>query len=305
MFYSRLLTRAILSPINSLPSRSFANMAAPPLAFQLDRNLFNGTLYTTLQRFWFEDLPPNATAPTFNLLQKWYGVNKTDDEKASFDGECRRNFGPAIDSIGPSKLALPPFQSYDHDIENANTIAAPFVQEVEQAQKENQGEGADTLLSLLLLLDQMPRNIFRDKKGLVLVYGHYDRLAFSLLHASKALVPNPLEDERLRGKPVKIMWTWLPLIHSEHLSSHIQAQRIVDSVMMQCQEAKDEDAIRIMAASEKARLEHLIPIQRFGRYPHRNECLDRHTTAEEEEYLKTANTFGVKQSKKQESKDEL
>ncbi|KXL45096.1 hypothetical protein M433DRAFT_154639 [Acidomyces richmondensis BFW] len=279
-------------------------MATPPMAFQLDRNIFNNALYTRLQKFWFEDLSPNATAPTFNLLQKWYGMDRTDDEKAIFDQECRKNFGPAVDSIGPSRLILPPFQGYDCDIENANTIAAPFVQEVRHAQEESRRKGAETLLSLFLLLDQLPRNIFRDKKGLALVYGHYDRLAFSLLHASKGLAPNPLEYEHWRGKPVKVMWTWLPLIHSEHLPSHKEAQRMSDEVMMQCQEAKDEDAIRVMAASDKARLEHLIPIQRFGRYPHRNECLDRRTTAEEEEYLKTANTFGVKQSQKQEHKNE-
>jgi len=37
--------------------------------------------------------------------------------------------------------------------------------------------------------------------------------------------------------------------------------------------------------SDKYALNHLELIERFGRFPHRNECLGRENTAEEESYL--------------------
>jgi uncharacterized protein (DUF924 family) len=42
----------------------------------------------------------------------------------------------------------------------------------------------------------------------------------------------------------------------------------------------------------KYAIEHREIIVRFGRFPHRNDALGRACTAEELEYLKTANRFG-------------
>ena len=42
----------------------------------------------------------------------------------------------------------------------------------------------------------------------------------------------------------------------------------------------------------KSGQEHDLMIQRFGRFPHRNEVLGRTSTAEELEYLKDAERYG-------------
>ena len=44
--------------------------------------------------------------------------------------------------------------------------------------------------------------------------------------------------------------------------------------------------------NDKYAVEHRDIVVRFGRFPHRNEALDRPSTAEELEYLKTAVRFG-------------
>ena len=42
---------------------------------------------------------------------------------------------------------------------------------------------------------------------------------------------------------------------------------------------------------------HTEPLEKFGRYPHRNGALGRANTKAEQEYLATASTFGVQQQK--------
>ncbi|KAK4544951.1 hypothetical protein LTR36_003856 [Oleoguttula mirabilis] len=297
------IRRALVLNFATFRMRSFSAMVTPPQSFQLDRSIFNQSLYSELRNVWFDNLEANTTAPTVAELKRWWGLGSTAEEKAAFDGECRSLFGLALESIGPSKLSLPPFKSYEEDIENAETIAAPFLTEVRNAQREDQKKGADTLLSLILLLDQMTRNIFRDQEGLRLVYGHYDRLAFSLLRGSMALQPSPVRHSSWTGLSTVQPWLAMPLIHAEHLPSlELQAEMIAE-LRQEC--VQDEAALRYAAGAAQANGEHLSPLALFGRYPHRNGALDRQSTPEEEEYLKTAKTFGVKQAEERESKDEL
>jgi hypothetical protein len=42
---------------------------------------------------------------------------------------------------------------------------------------------------------------------------------------------------------------------------------------------------------------HVDPIRKFGRYPHRNACLGRESSAEEKYWLSKGETFGVSQGK--------
>ncbi len=177
-------------------------MATPPQSFVLDRSIFNETLYSRLREFWLAGVPHNATSPPFEALQKWFGVGRSPEEKAAFDGECYSEFGEALEAIGPSKLALPAWEGYEKDLENVEAISAPLLAEVKNALGQNVEGGVQTLLSLSLLLDQMPRNIYRDGDGLRLVFTHYDRLAWSLLRSSMKLSPNPLEHENVKGRPL-------------------------------------------------------------------------------------------------------
>ena len=42
----------------------------------------------------------------------------------------------------------------------------------------------------------------------------------------------------------------------------------------------------------KFSMDHLVPVEKFGRYPTRNKAMGRQSTPEEEEFLKNAQTWG-------------
>lgn len=284
----------------------FSAMATPPQSFQLDRSIFNQSLYDDLRSFWFEGLPEGSISAPMPLLQRWWGFNRTEEEKAAFDDECRARYGPALESIGPSRLSLPPFKSFDDDVGQASVISAPFLRDVKEAKQESGMKAADIMLSMVILLDQMPRQIYRDAAGLRLVYGHYDRLIFSLMRSCLTMNPSPIDHEAWKGKPVFKTWILMPFIHAEHAPTHQIHLAKIQKLRKECEESEDEDALSYCEKAEKAGVEHREPVEKFGRYPHRNECLGRKSTPEEDEYLRTANTFGVKQSQKQpEQRDEL
>ena len=300
MLYTSLFRRAVALQVTSNTFRSFSSsavaMASPPQSFTLDRGIFNQTLYSEIRDFWFAGLPEGATAANYPALQKWYGVGLPPEQKKAFDGECHGNFGHALKAIGPEKLALPTFESFEKDIENAATTATPLLNEVKEAQAQDEKKGADTLLSLILLLDQMPRNIYRDPAGLGLVYHHYDRLSLALLYSSMNLSPNPVEYSSYRLRPVIRSWYLMPLIHAEHLSSHDLFSEITKRCRKYVADAGDTEALVYVDMALKAEEDHLEPLTRFGRYPHRNEALGRQSTPEEVEFLKTGKSFGVQQS---------
>ena len=288
-----------------------AAAASPPSTFTLDRAIFNPQLYTRLRTFWFGDLASDAAMPNANATQRWFGLGKSEAEKENFDGECRENFIHALDTIGPEKLVLPEFESYEREIETAEEIAAPFLPEIRAAQKEDEKKGADTLLSILLLLDQMSRNIFREPEGLRKVYLHYDRLAFTLLYASMNSLPSdPVDLPFYRRRPVYKGWLLMPLMHSEHSPSHELWNRIVVQSVKELREAGETEVLEYLAKSLEAEEKHEALLKRFGRYPHRNEFVGRDSTKEEEEYLNDGDTFGVKRGgdgagAKKEGKSEL
>lgn len=239
-------------------------------------------------------------------IKKWYGVGMSLEEKKAFDDECRDNFGHALEALAPDKLALPAFESHEKDIETATTTAGSLLSGVQEAQSADEKKGADTLLSLVLLLDQMPRNIYRDPAGLRLVYNHYDRLSVALLYSSMKLSPNPVEYDGYRLRPLIKSWYLMPLVHVEHMPSHDLFAQITGRTRKDVQAAGDEEALQYVDASLKAEEGHLEPLRKFGRYPHRNEALGRKSTEEEEDWLKTGDSFGVKQGQQKDiEKSEL
>lgn len=253
-----------------------------------------------MRDFWFEGLPEGASTPTPALLERWYGVNATPEQKAEMDERCSKEFGHALDALTPDKLALPEFESYEKEIENADVIATPFLTDVKEAQTKDEKKGADTLLSLVLILDQMSRNIYRDSEGLRLVFRHFDRLAFALVYGSMKLTPNPVEYEGYKARPVMKQWYLMPLEHSEHLPSHELFVQIWSACRKAAEAAGDQPAVDNIDYSMDFEKDHIEPLRKFGRYPHRNAALGRKSTKEEEDELKSGgSTFGVQQGEKE------
>ena len=127
------------------------------------------------------------------------------------------------------------------------------------------------LLSLLLLTDQFPRNIYRNSPKAF----EFDALAQNWCREGL----DRGVDRRLR--PIERVFFYLPLEHAE--SAPLQALSVQLFTRLY-QEVPPEymDTFRgyLMFA-----LRHRRIIDRFGRFPHRNEILGRESTPEEIVFL--------------------
>lgn len=290
----KLLT---ISPVTPVRAQSRAMSSTSP--FTLDPAIFNNSLYTRLTDVWFPGLDTSGQSLNQETVRRWFLGSP--DERAQFDGLCRDEFAHALDAISPT--AFP------------NPDASPFVTELERVAAESkdgvQSESvAWTALSLILLLDQIPRNIYRDNAGLRKVYTHYDAMAFSLsstLLSPSSPIPRPDTHPAFRLSAAHRLWFYMPLMHSESLAAHDQVDLILDPYRAECARLEGYEGTKsFIDGQAKAEKEHRDILERFGRYPHRNEALGRESTAEEERFLEEGGaTFGVGQEKKEGEKDEL
>lgn len=117
-------------------------------------------------------------------------------------------------------------------------------------------------LAEILVLDQFSRNIHR---GTAAAFAG-DPIALTLAQEAVALgVPERLP---LQARS----FVYMPYMHSESLLIHREARRLFSEPGL-------ENGLDFEIRHEKI-------LQRFGRYPHRNEALGRESTPEEREFLK-------------------
>ncbi len=123
------------------------------------------------------------------------------------------------------------------------------------------GSGPKESLARIIVLDQFSRNMFRDTKDAFL----YDAKA---LEIAGSLVASG--DDKLLSKTER-RFAYMPYMHSESEAVHEEAVKLFT-------ELGDDEALKY---------EHLHKriIDRFGRYPHRNEILGRKSTPEEVSFL--------------------
>ncbi|KAG9242945.1 hypothetical protein BJ878DRAFT_143889 [Calycina marina] len=245
--------------------------------FTFDQKVLNATLYTNVWNFWFEDCSVGPVAPKQENLDRWLGSNISPGDQAVFDKLCAEKFSYALDTLKPSLYKLPSCASYSDEVAKAGAIAAPLYLEF--------SSNPSTSLSLVVLLDQLSRNIYRDKQKLP--YYHFDLINRSLLRIMFANNYRPDLDPSIRTSISQRMWYYLPFMHSEHMEDHATFEELLESLRKDVEEAGgDEKAMAFMAyflVYEKA---HFDLIKKFGRYPYRNEGLGRTSTEEELELLK-------------------
>ncbi|KAL8814274.1 MAG: hypothetical protein Q9223_006489 [Gallowayella weberi] len=266
--------------------------------------LFNKSLYARIISLWFSDLPPTASAPTPTQLSKWFGVGATPEAKRAFDNECASIALPALQSITADKFPLPTFTNADDDRKNYPRIAEPFLgqfnlskkndaddDDKEEEEKNEQEPGnEDVALGLILLLDQMPRNIFRTNQSPI--YTHYDRISRAIAYT--LIFPRNLDRcPKYTDSPPYRMWFYLPLMHSEALSEHDLIALRLGEMRARCEDVGDEAGKGYMDSSVGFEKRHRSILERFGRYPHRNVWVGREETREEREWLAGGgDTFG-------------
>lgn len=141
-------------------------------------------------------------------------------------------------------------------------------EEASKGAYDDWANSATGALSLIILLDQIPRNIFRD-----------DAKQFSTDDKALEIARTALKKgfDRSQILPVRNFY-YLPFMHSEDITD----QRIC------C------DKLRVLNDQNQYywALVHMDAIARFGRFPHRNKILGRETTESEKEYLATGG-FGA------------
>jgi uncharacterized protein (DUF924 family) len=125
----------------------------------------------------------------------------------------------------------------------------------------------ESCLALVILCDQVPRNLFRN-----------DAKAFSTdpLARGAARIALDRGDDQVLA-PVQRWFLYLPFEHSENLDDQRR------SVVLFEQLRDDPDSSLAIEFAYK----HLAIIERFGRFPHRNLALGRTSTPEEEAFLRT------------------
>ena len=155
---------------------------------------------------------------------RWYAKND------AFDAEIRARFVPAYEAARDGALA-----SWE--------------------------DSDDGMLALILLLDQFPRNLFRN-----------DPRAFATDAAACALAKRAIDrGVGDRVDPQLRQFVYMPLMHSEEFADQEHCCALFRAT-------GDADNMKYADI-------HADIIRRFGRFPHRNAVLGRDTTAEEQAFL--------------------
>ncbi|MEJ8570267.1 DUF924 family protein [Microbaculum marinum] len=170
----------------------------------------------------------------FDVLDFWWsaGYEQWYAGGEDFDGRCRDAFLPLLEHASGGGLS----------------------------DWEGTPHGA---LALLIVLDQLSRNIFRGSPR-----------AFAQDERARGVAERAIAAGFDRAYPAPARnFFHMPFMHSEDLDD----------------QARCCDYFRVLGDKDSYyyALVHLDAIRRFGRFPHRNKVLGRETTAEEQQYLDT------------------
>ncbi len=184
-----------------------------------------------------DDIEPRA------VLDFWFSDRARAlwfEKDQAFDDEIRRLFGAAVEAAQ----------------------AGAF---------EHWRESADGTLALLILLDQMARNIHRGSPR-----------AFAADHRALAIAIQAVADGIDRGFDFQHRrFFLLPFEHSEDSAVQARSLQLFADLAATCAPHEKEEAADQYLYAQK----HADIIARFGRYPHRNACLGRDCTPEELAFL--------------------
>lgn len=129
-------------------------------------------------------------------------------------------------------------------------------------------ETDDGTLALAIVLDQFPRNMFRNDPRT----HASDPLARDVARRAIERSVDQRVPEDLRG------FLYMPLMHSEELADHELCIALFDRTGH--------------AENAKYARHHADIIRRFGRFPHRNRLLGRASTADEQAFLDSGGFSG-------------
>jgi uncharacterized protein (DUF924 family) len=164
------------------------------------------------------------------------------------------------------------FQKNPEFDEKIRKLFLPAHEGILKSENNNWLENSSSRLAYLLVLDQFSRNMFRDQPGM------FDSDLLSLRVVREGLDLNMDRELFLDGR----VFFYMPLMHSEELCDQNEC---VEQFKKLREELQGEVSGHVDHNLEYA-LKHREVIERFSRFPHRNEILSRESTPEEVQFLK-------------------
>ena len=195
----------------------------------------------TVRDFWFGKLPLSPEQLN-RRMQLWFGGD-------SVSAEQRQHMDDAIRD------------RYE-----------PLMQDAAAGRLDSWADGPRRRLSLILLLDQFPRNIYR---GTARAFAYDEQalgLAISGMQSGADAALNAVER----------MFFYMPLQHSEVREVQDESVAAYRRLVMEAPNALKDMFAGTLEYAER----HRELIERFGRFPHRNKVLGRASTKEEHTYLR-------------------
>lgn len=204
---------------------------------------------STILDFWFSTLDDasrleRGAEPFGACYQRWYGKDP------AIDADIRARFEPLL-------------RETVRDGRHLDERIAAF------------REAPRGLLALVILLDQLPRNMYRDTPAM---YTH-DPLG---LHVALAAIEAHDDDATL--PLVHRMFLYVPLMHVENLTLQEYMLHRFDDLVARARTQSPHNRAFFEHARDYAR-RHVDVVAKFGRFPHRNAILGRRSTAAEEAHL--------------------
>ena len=194
--------------------------------------------------FWFGDGLARGW-PSDNRQPLWFGTDAAQDQT------LREHFGPLVDQALAGGL---------RDWEN--TLPGR--------------------LALVLLLDQLPRNLFRGQARAFAGDARAQRLALQAVSSGL--------DRHL--PTVGRVFAYMPFMHAEDLTLQAHCVRLFQDLLDHDHDHGPPTRREALAGHLRYAVLHHDIVARFGRFPHRNAVLGRSSTAEEAQFLIDGPRFG-------------
>jgi uncharacterized protein (DUF924 family) len=182
-------------------------------------------------------------------------------------------FGSSADDLATIKayshLWWSKKDAVDHEIRQR---FEPMIHKAANRELESWADAPQSLMALILLTDQFPRNAYRNTPRAFA----FDSLARAWSRAGLEL------GFHLRLRPIERVFMYLPLEHSESLEDQERSVALYRELAGSVNPALRADFDGFLSFA----IRHWDIIQRFGRFPHRNQILGRDSTQEEIAFLR-------------------
>jgi uncharacterized protein (DUF924 family) len=195
-----------------------------------------------LRRFWFGSQPLTG-ARLHERMHFWFTGEEPEEARRQRDEELRARFEPLVTEAAEGRLA--------------SWAGSPRRR-----------------LALILLLDQLPRNLYRGTPR-----------AFATDEGALALALSGIQSgaDAALG-PAERLFFYMPLQHAESAEAQEESVAAYRRLLAEVPEPLRPPFASALRFAEA----HREIIHRFGRFPHRNRILGRPETPEERAYLASA-----------------